>query len=121
MIDLAKGIRRTGPVTTLGALGVANAIAIYQVSNFAGQIGTKSVKLKKVMARTAGVAADTLFIGQGAGAGFVALIPAINLVAGSDVEWQEFEIPNVESFADITAYGVAIGAHIVQLEVEEIG
>jgi hypothetical protein len=121
MIDLAKGIRRTGPVTTLGAAAVANAAAVYQISNFAGQVGTKSVRLKKVMARTAGLAADILHIGTGAGGTFADLIPAINLLAGSDAEWQEVELPGVEAYADITAYGEAVGAHIVQLEVEEIG
>lgn len=119
--ELRKGIRRTGPVTTLGALGVANAAAIYQVSNSANQIGTKTVKLKKIMARTAGAVGDTIHIGTGAGGTFADLVPAITLVGGFDGEWQEADLPEVESNADITCYGVAVGAHIVQLEVEEIG
>ena len=118
---LRKGIRRAGPVTTLGVAGIAAAIAIYQVSNFAQQVGTKTVRLKKIMARPAGGVADTINIGTGAGAGFVALIPAINLVGGMDAEWQEFDLPEVESNADITCYGTAVAAHFVQLEVEEVG
>jgi len=119
---LRKGIRRAGPVTTLGAAGIANAAAIYQVSNFAQQVGTKTVRLKKIMARPAGGVADTINIGTGVGMGvFAALIPAINLVGGMDAEWQEFDLPEVESNADITCYGTAVAAHFVQLEVEEVG
>lgn len=118
---LRKGIRRAGAVTTLGAAGIANAAPIYQVSNSPAQIGTKTVRLKKIIARTAGMVADTINIGTGAGAGFAPLLPAINLVAGMDAEWQEFELPEVETNLDITCYGTAVGAHIVQIEVEEVG
>ena len=121
MIDLRKGIRRAGPVTTLGVAGVANAAVIFQVSNFAQQIGTKTVRLKKILARPAAGAGDQLFIGTGAGGTFVSLIPAVNLVGGMDNGWQEIELPEAESSADITAYGAAVANNIVQLEVEEVG
>jgi len=119
--DLRRGIRRVGAVTTLGAAGVGNAAAIFQVSNFAQQVGTKSVRLKKIMCRTAGGVGDTIFIGTGAGAGFVSLVAAVTLIGGMDNEWQESQLPEAESNVDVTAYGVAIANHIVQLEVEEVG
>lgn len=119
--ELRKGIRSAGPVTTLGAAGVANAAAIYEASNFAQQVGTKTIRLKKILARPAGGVGDTIHIGTGAGATFAALVPALNLVGGLDANWQEFELPEVETTLDITCYGAAIANHIVQIEVEEIG
>lgn len=121
MIDLRKGIRRPGPVTVLGAAGVANAAAVYQASNFAQQVGTKSLRLKKILARPAGGVADIIHIGTGAGAGFVDLVPPVNLMAGLDGNWQEFELPEAETNLDITCYGVAVANNIVQVEVEEVG
>ena len=121
MINLRKGIPRAGGVVTLGAAGIAAAAPVYQVSNSVAQMGTKSVRLKKVSARPAGGVADVLHIGTGAGGGFVPLIPPLNLVAGMDIAWQEFELPAAEAFADITAYGAAVPNNLVQLEIEEVG
>ena len=119
--ELKKGIRRPGPVTTLGLAGVANAAVIYQVSNFAQQVGTKSVRLLKIMARPAAGVADDIHIGTGVGGAFVDLVPAVRIIGGMDNEWQATELPEAESNVDITAYGVAIAGNFVQLEVEEVG
>lgn len=123
--ELAAGIRRTGAVTNITAILAANAQTIYQISNYAGQIGTKSVKLKKLMLRNNAAGGLWLRIGTGVGAAFVDLIPPIQSLNNLDAEYTEAELPSREAYADITCYcdsaGLGGGSVDVQLEVEERG
>lgn len=124
LIDAQKGIILEGPVTNIAAAAAANAAAIFQISNFAQQIGTKSLRLHKLLVRNNAGGNLWLAVGIGVGAAFVAAIPELYCLNNIDNIWQEVELPAVELFADITAYPatlVAGGSVDVQVTVREIG
>ncbi len=119
--ELDRGIIVTGGVVTLAALA-ANAVALFQVSNFVQQIGTKSFIVKKLRVRNN--AAGNLWLTLGLGIPGVASMPLFFVLNGMDGVWQEFELPAVEFFADLTAFVSAIvvgGTVEAQVEVEERG
>jgi hypothetical protein len=103
----------------------ANAQAIFQVSNSAAQIGTKSFKPRKLMIRNNGGGNCWLFLGTGAAApAFASTLPAIRVLTNIDNEWQEVTLPAHEHFADMTCYCDALaagGSLDVKVEAEEIG
>ncbi len=122
--QLERGVRVTGNVVNIAAAAAANAVAIFQVSNFAQQIGTKSFKLKKLMVRNN--AGGTLWfeLGTGVAGAFAQVIPPVRVFDNLDNSWQSIELPDIEMFADLTAFPdalVAGGSVDVQVEVEEIG
>jgi hypothetical protein len=122
--DLDKGYRVSGGVVNLAAIGVANATAVFTISAFAGQIGTKSFIPKKIMVRNNAAGGCWLVIGTGVAGTFVARMPQIQVLNNIDNEWQEVELPRVEFFATMTAYPVtlAVGGSLdIQVEVEERG
>jgi len=121
LTELNKGIIRQGAVVNIAA--AATATTLYQVSNNANQIGTKSFKLKKLMVRSNGSGDVWLSIGTGLGGAFLASYPAIRVLNNIDNEWQEVEIPNIEFFADMTGSIPVLpaGSLDIQAEVEEIG
>jgi hypothetical protein len=119
-----KGYRVTGPVYNLTASLVANATMIYRVSNFAQQIGTKSFKPRKIKVMNNAGGNLVLMLGTGAAGTWVTKLPGIYVLNNMDGVWQEFDLPTVEFFVDMTAYPatlVAAGTVDVQVEVEEIG
>lgn len=118
------GFRLQGPVTNIAAAGVANAAAIFQISNFAQLVGTKSVIIKRIKIWNNAAGNTTVLIGTGVGAGFAALIPSLYTVNGMTDDYPENDLPQVEAFVDITAYPVALlagGSIDIQIEVDEIG
>lgn len=121
LAELIRGIIRQGTLVNIAV--AATPAALYQVSNNANQIGTKSFKLKKVMARNNGGGAIFLSLGTGLGGAFAAVLPPVMLVNNMDNEWQEVEIPNVEFFVDLTATlpVLAAGSVDIMVEVEEMG
>ena len=123
LTDLMKGRRVQGAIVNLAAAGVANAVAIFQVSNFAAQVGTKSFRLKRVRMMDNATGGQVVMIGTGVAAGFVALIPGLVTVNNMDIGWLDIEFPSVEAFVDMTAYPVLLpaGTIDIQVEVEEIG
>ena len=124
VFDLLSGVTLQGPVTNLAAALVANAVAIYQVSNDPNQIGTKSVRLKKLMIRNNAAGPCWLSVGNGVGVLYADLIVPVRSQNNLDATWQTVELPGVESFADVTAWVdalVAGGSLDIQLEVEEVG
>jgi len=123
-IILDKGYRLAGPVVNLATAGVANAAAVYQVSNFPQQQGTKSFKPRKLRVRNNAAGNTFLNIGTGAGGTFAAQIPAVMTFNSLDGAWVEIELPEREFFADMTAWPTALvagGSIDVQFEIEEIG
>jgi len=122
--DLLKGRRLPGAMVNLAAAGAANATAVYTQSTFAQQLGTKKLRLKKVMWRANAMGVDTwLHIGTGVAGAFVDLIPPTRIFDNLDDTLTEAELPDVEANATITAYPDAIGAGSIDVgvEVEEIG
>ncbi|MDD4985409.1 MAG: hypothetical protein PHQ43_06420 [Dehalococcoidales bacterium] len=124
LTGIDKGVRLQGPVTNLAVAGVAAAAAIFQISNFAQLVGTKSVVIKRILFWNNAAGNTTVLIGTGAGAGFAQALVPYYIVNGMNLTIEEEELPEVELFADITAYPVALvaaGSIDIQVEVEEIG
>lgn len=122
---LGKGRRVRGAVVNLAAAGAANAQVIFQLSNWAAQLGTKSFFLKRVWMMNNAAGQQTVMIGTGVGGGaFAAVIPGLVSINNMDVGWPEDDLNEIEVFADLTAYPVALiaaGTIDIQVEVEEIG
>ena len=124
-----KGIRLQGPVTNLVAAAVANAVVIFQISAWTiaagGQmVGTKSVIIKRITMMNNALGNQVIIIGTGAGAGFAVLLPGQVTMNNLTEIIEEGELPEVEAFADITAYPVALvvgGTLDIQIDVEEKG
>lgn len=117
--------RVVSPVVSITAAGTANIATLFTVSNTVAQIGTKSFKIKKIMAQNLAAGTCWLYIGTGLTAGtFASSIPAVRLINSLDNEWQEVNIPSAEFFANVTGYIdtlVAGGSVNVALEGEEVG
>ena len=119
--ELSRGIERTGAVVNLAAALVANATAVYQVSNFNQQLGTKSFKAKKLKVRNNAAGNCWVSIGTGVGGAFVASCSAKRSLNDLD---DEFDLGGVEHFADMTVWVDALaagGSLDFQAVVEEIG
>ncbi len=120
-----EGIVIAGPVVNLPPpAGAATAAVVFTIPTMAGFVGTKSVKIKKVILHNNGAGTTTVLVGTGVGGAFVALLPALDSINGLTDTWEADELPEVEAFANITAYPVALAAGTsidIQLEVEIIG
>ncbi len=124
------GPRVSSPITNLALAAIANSVVIYQISNWnvaaGGQmIGTKSVKIKRVLLRNNAAGNQIVVIGTGLGAvAFAAILPGLDSMNGLNDPYTEADLPDVEVFADITAYPIALvaaGTIDIQIEVEEQG
>lgn len=120
--QLGKGVLVTGNSVNMAV--AATGVAIFQQSNFAQQIGTKSFKVKKLRVRNNAANDCWLSLGTGIAGAFVANMPPFRVINNMDNEWQEISIPQLEYFADLTASvdALAVGSSLdVQVEVEELG
>ncbi len=124
------GPRLQSPITNLAAAAIANSVVIYQISTWtiaaAGQmVGTKSAIIKRVWMRNNAAGNQVVIIGTGLGAvAFAALLPGLDSMNDLTDDYVELDLPQVEAFADITAYPVALiaaGTIDIQIEVEERG
>lgn len=114
------GVLRQGPLVVMDVAGAANAQVVFNVSDFAQQVGVKSFRLKRVFVRNNGGGNDWLFIGVGVPC--VPSMPAVMSINDLDAVWDN--LPEVEFFENMTMYPDALpggGAISVQVEVEEIG
>ena len=119
--DFERGVLRSGLVVNQPNPLVAAAVVIFQLSNFAQQIGTKSFIPKKLLLRNN--AGGILWLSLGTVA-VPTLLPPLRIQNNIDANWQEFELPRVEFFADMIAWTdvmVALGSLDIQVEVEERG
>ena len=122
-----EGIVVTGPVIQLVAGGVGGALVVFTIPVLVGQLlGVKSVKVRKIMLRnTAGGNTGVLLGTGGAGVGVPAILPAFQSMNRLiDTYTADDDFPEVESFANISAWCVALvalGTIDVQLEVAVIG
>jgi len=118
-----EGIVVTGPVVNLIAAGVANAVVVFTIPVLVGQlVGVKSVKILKVHLFNNAAGNTSVLIGTGVGGAFAALLPAIVSMNGLEDIYDN--LPEVESFANVTAYPVALvaaGIITIELEVAIIG
>lgn len=108
-----------GPIVNLAAAGVANAVVIYTIP--LGLVGVKSVKIHKVNIYNNAAGATQILVGTGVGAGFAALLPALDTFNGLNTTYgPQTDLIEAESFANITAYPVALVGVLgidIQLEV----
>ena len=119
--DFERGVLRSGLVVNQPNPLVAAAVVIFQLSNFAQQIGTKSFIPKKLLLRNNAGGILWLSLGTVAVPGS---LPPLRIQNNMDANWQEFELPRVEFFADMIAWTdvmVALGSLDIQIEVEERG
>ena len=122
--DLLAGRRQVGAVVVNTGFGTANAVTIFTQSTFAGMLGHKTFKIKRLKVQSNAVGADTwVHIGTGVGGTFVDAIPALRLVNNTTDDYAEGDLPQVEFNANMTAYPEAGAGGTVnfQVEVEEIG
>lgn len=122
-----EGIVVTGPVVNIAVAAAAGALVVFTIPVLAGQIvGLKSVKILKVLLHNNAAGNTTVLIGNGiAGVGIPVLLPALDSMNGlTDPYVSPNDFPEVESFANITAWAAALavgGTIDVQLEVAVIG
>lgn len=125
MLDLARGTRKAGAVVNLAAAGIANATPIYQQSNWANQIGTKTFRLKRIKIRNNAAGQTFLHVGTGVGAGvFVDRVTPLVTINNMTDDYVEYDFPEYVFAQDCTAYPEALlagGSLDVQVEIEEIG
>ena len=118
-----EGIVVTGPIVNLAAALVANAVVIFTIPILANQlIGVKSVKILKVHLFNNAAGNTAVSIGTGVAGAFVALLPAVMSMNGLEDVYDN--LPEVESFANITAWPAALVGVLgidIQLEVAVIG
>ena len=115
-----KGTRRTGAVVIITVAANVGGVVIYQQSNFAAQVGTKTLRIKRIKGiNNAGV--DTLLhIGTGAAAAIVDAMPPLLTFDGLNFDFPEWDLPEFEVNADLMAWAVAVPVTL-QVEVEELG
>jgi hypothetical protein len=112
-----------GPIVNFALAGVANAAVVFTIPVLAGQlVGTKSVKIHRVNLYNNAPAGNTqVLIGTGVGAGFAALLPALDSFNGlNDAYGPETDLIEAESFANVTAYVVALAGGSIDVQVEVI-
>lgn len=112
-----------GPIVNLAAAAAANAAVVYTIP--AAIVGTKSVKIYRVNLYNNAAGTTQVLIGNGVGGAFAALLPALDSINTlADQYGPETDLIAAESFANITAYPVALagaGTIDIQLEVIIIG
>ena len=120
-----EGIIVTGPLVNLVPGGAATSLLVFAIPVLVGQlVGLKSVKIRKVILHNNGAGNTTVLIGNGAvGVGIPAILPALDSLNNlTDSYTADADFPEVESFANITAWTVALAGTITcQLEVAVIG
>jgi len=115
-----EGIVVTGPVVNLPTAGAGGSRVVFTIPVLVGQlVGVKSVKIKKVILFNNAAGNTSVLIGNGAvGVGIPVLLPALTSMNGLEDIYDN--LPEVESFANITAWPAALvaGSSIdIQLQV----
>ena len=114
-----RGIRLVGNPIPIVVAANAGALAVFQVSNAALNIGTKTVILKRLFAWNNAAGNTVIHIGTGAAGAVVDAMPPVYSVTNLNAGWAEIDIPEVEFSTDIMAWCVAVPVTI-QVEVEEL-
>lgn len=112
LLNTKEGTIITGPLVNLpvASIGAANAVVVFTIPILAGQlIGAKSAKIRKVNLHNNAAGNTQVVIGIGVPC--VALLPALDSMNNlSDEYGPESDLIEVEAFANITAYPVALAA-----------
>ena len=116
----STGVRRVGPVVQIIVVANAGGLPIYQQSTFAAQVGTKTLRIKRIKGTNLAGVDTYLHIGTGAAGAIVDALPPIWTFNGLTFDFPEWDVPEVEVNADFMAWTVAVPV-TVQIEVEELG
>lgn len=108
LLNTREGTIVTSPLVNLVAIGAAAAVVIFTIPVLVGQlIGTKSAKIRRVNLYN-NIAGNTQVL-IGIGVPCVPFMPALDSMNGLfDPYGPETGLLEVEAFADITAYPVAL-------------
>lgn len=109
-----------GPIVNMALAAPANAVVVFTIP--AGLVGTKSVKIRAVNLYNNLAGNDEVMIGNGVGVAFAALLPALDSMNGLFAAYgPQTDLIEVESFANITAYPVALpGGNSIDIQLEVI-
>lgn len=127
VMQARKGVRLQGDVVVMNVAGIATGFVIFQVSNYAAQIGVKTFRIKRIKGLNAAGADTLIHIGTGyplIGEAFVPMLPPLLTINGMNFDFVEYDLPEVEFAADMTCYPAALGVDgtiTLQVEVEELG
>jgi len=114
-----QGIRLQGTPVPIVVAANAGALAVFQVSNVALNIGVKTVILKRLKAWNNGAGNTVIHIGTGAAGAIVDAILPLYIVNNLNLSADEGELPEIEFSTDIMVWCVAVPVTI-QVEVEEV-
>jgi hypothetical protein len=113
------GVKVTSPIVNIAAAGVANAATLFTIPALAGVlVGAKSAIIKKVIVDDNGTGGTQIHIGNGIGGTFIALLPGLDILSGLTNIYGEADIPQVESFANITGFVDGVGGSSVDVQLE---
>lgn len=114
-----RGIRLVGDPIPIVLAGNGNALAVFQLSLAALNIGTKTVVLKRLKVWNNGAGNTVIHIGTGAAGAIVDAMPPLYSITNLNLDFGESDFPEVEFSTDIMVWCVAVPVTI-QVEVEEI-
>lgn len=108
LLNTREGTIISAPLVNLVAIGAAAAVVVFTIPVLAGQlIGTKSVKIRRVNLYNNAAGNTQVLIGIGVPC--VPILPALDSMNGLfDAYGPETGLLEVEAFANITAYPVAL-------------
>ena len=108
LLNTREGTIISGPLVNLVAIGAAAAVVVFTIPVLAGQlIGVKSVKIRRVNLYN-NIAGNTQVL-IGIGVPCVPILPALDSMNGlGDAYGPETGLLEVEAFANVTAYPVAL-------------
>ena len=120
-LQARKGVRLQGPVVVVVGLNLGAGQAIFQLSQFAAQVGTRTLRIKRIKGLNQVGANTLLHIATAAAAGDV--IPPLQTFDGLNFDFVEADLPEVEVNDDLLAWVAAAGVAgvVVQVEIEELG
>lgn len=118
-----EGTIIVSPLVNLLAAGAGFAVVVFNIPVLAGQlIGTKSAKIRKVNIYNNAAGNTQVLIGNGVPC--VPFMPALDSLNGLFDTYGPDDLIEVETFANITAYPVALAAGTsldIQLELVLLG
>jgi len=119
-LEARKGVRLIGDVTDITVAANAGGQAIFQLSQAAALVGTKTFRIKRIKRINQAGVNTLIHIGTGAALAIVDIMPELWTFAGLNFDFPEADLPEVEFSVDMMAWAVAVPVTI-QVEVEELG
>jgi len=123
-LQARKGVRLPGPLIPLIVATMVGALPVFQQSTFAAQVGTRTLRLKRIKGLNQAGVNTLVHIGTLVAGVVVDVIPPLWTFNGLNFDFPEADLVEVEVNADLLAYADVAGALTpvyVQVEIEEIG